>query len=366
MPDCSRVHSDPMTGMPLRTGCSPPPSTGWAGGRSSTWTSTDIQRARARSPRPCRRSAGSPAGSPARHHLSAPRLAARDGHEPAAADLPPVGTATRRRAGGRLLPRRRLGAGQHPDVRPALLLPRRRGRARWCSASTTGWRPSTGRRRRPWTASTPSAGGGPRRALGADTSRLAVAATAPAATSPPWSPGRCATTVDRSSPPGADLPRHRRDDEPAVDRRARRRAGAHAGPRSRPSWRTTAARTASPRTTRCSRRCGPPTTPGCRRPWCRPPTSTRCATRAPSTPTRLSRRGGPGAAHQLPRRAARVRQLPRGHPHRRAGPGRAGRRAALAPGLRPHRPVGGRVVTVQTWLLTSSWRSTTPTTTPAW
>ena len=33
--------------------------------------------------------------------------------------------------------------------------------------------------------------------------------------------------------------------------------------------------------------------------------------------------------------------------------------------LRPHRSGRGPVVTVQTWLLTSSWRSTTPTTTPA-
>ena len=46
--------------------------------------------------------------------------------------------------------------------------------------------------------------------------------------------------------------------------------------------------------------------------------------------TRLSDGGGPGPPHQLPRRAARVRQLPRGHPHRRAGP------AELVGELRSH------------------------------
>ena len=96
------------------------------------------------------------------------------------------------------------------------------GRARSWSASTTGWRRSTGRRPRPSTASTPRAGWLPRapscgptpagsRVCGDSAGGNLAAVVAQVAARP----GRLA-----GPPPGADLPGDRHDAGVAVDRRA--------------------------------------------------------------------------------------------------------------------------------------------------
>ena len=119
-------HSDAMTGMPLRPGSSPPCWTGCHAGRSSTWTWRTSSGPGGTWCRPAAGTPGSPARSPAPSR-SAPTRSRRatgracplrvyrpTGWGPAC--CPPSSSST----GG-------AGSRQSPHVRPALLLPRRRG-----------------------------------------------------------------------------------------------------------------------------------------------------------------------------------------------------------------------------------------------
>ena len=88
--------------------------------------------------------------------------------------------------------------GSHPHVRPALLLPRRRGgRGRAQRRLPDGAR-APGAARRPWTASTPCGRWPPTASAGAATPRASRSpGTAPAATSPRSSARSCATRAAR-------------------------------------------------------------------------------------------------------------------------------------------------------------------------
>ena len=204
--------------------------------------------------------------------------------------VPAVPTGERRPAPDRrLLPRRRVGARQPRVRRPVLSRPvralRRRHRVGRLPPRAGGPLP-----RRPPTTGSPPCSGSPPTPRSSAACRVSSPwpAGAPAATSPP----SCARLARDAGGPGHRRPApahagHRQRHDPAVVRRERRRLhpddaadGVVLGP---------LRRSGRSRRPEGRRRCGPPTSPACRRRSSSRASSTRCATRASPTPRRWRR-----------------------------------------------------------------------------